>query len=89
MAILARAHGTTQLCSGRQVKNPPAGTGRVPENGSQVLGADYIGRLEPFGAFQQIELNRLALIQRAVAALSDGFSWVNGARIEVSGGQNV
>jgi hypothetical protein len=35
-------------------------------------GADYVSRLEPLGALQQIKLHGFALIQRAVTILLDG-----------------
>src|SRR5712692_11570847 len=36
------------------------------------LNADDVGCLEPFRSFKQIELHRLALVQRAVTVLLDG-----------------
>ncbi len=37
-----------------------------------LCGSYYVARLEAFGAFEQIELDGLAFVQRAVAVLLDG-----------------
>src|SRR5271170_5243553 len=49
-----------------QTKNPPAGSGRVCDVMTSGLGADYVTRLKAFGAFEQIELHGLTLVERAV-----------------------
>jgi hypothetical protein len=36
------------------------------------LGADYVAGLKAFGAFEQIELHGLTLVERAVAVLLNG-----------------
>ena len=36
---------------------------------TSLLGADYVARLKAFGAFEQIELHGLTLVERAVAVL--------------------
>src|SRR5271169_4596058 len=53
-------------------KNPPAASGRVSNCGTSRLGADDVARLKAFGAFEQIELHGLTLVERAVAVLLNG-----------------
>jgi hypothetical protein len=52
-------------------KNPPAGSGRVGESSDERLGTDDVAGLKAFGAFEQIELHGLTLVERAVAVLLD------------------
>ena len=52
-------------------KTPPDG-GRVWYRRSSVLCADDVARLKAFGAFEQIELQGLTLVERAVAVLLNG-----------------
>ena len=51
-----------------QKKKPSRWTGRALKCFSQ-LGADYVGRLEPFGALQKVKLHGFTLVERAVAVL--------------------
>jgi len=52
-------------------KNPPAIAGGNGETSDERLGADDVAGLEAFGAFEQIELHGLTLVERAVAVLLD------------------
>jgi hypothetical protein len=52
-------------------ENPPDG-GRVWYRRSSVLCADDVARLKAFGAFEQIELHGLTLVERTVAVLLNG-----------------
>jgi hypothetical protein len=51
------------------MNNPPDGNGRAGKLPSQRLCADDVARLKPFGALEQIELDSLTLVDRAVAVL--------------------
>ena len=62
--------GGNSLC---QIKNPLHTSERVCELVGEILcGAYDVARLEALRAFQQIELDGLTFIQRAVAVLLDG-----------------
>jgi len=39
---------------------------------ADLLCANYVGRLEAFGALEQVKLHGLTLVERAVAVLLDG-----------------
>ena len=52
-------------------KTLPMG-GRVENRRTGGLSADDVARLKAFGAFEEIELHGLTLVERAVAVLLDG-----------------
>src|ERR1017187_9224391 len=54
------------------MKNPPAGNGRVDNHSASRLRANDVARLKAFGAFEQIKLHGLTLVERAVAVLLNG-----------------
>ena len=65
------ASNKKQICS--QNKKPSRPSERVLRTGGRDLcGAHYVACLEAFRAFEQIELDGLAFVQRAVAVLLDG-----------------
>src|SRR5208282_5099836 len=78
-SILRRRRGldSVRACSEflpSKRKTLPLGSGGFWEGSGMVrgLGADDVGRLEAFGALEQIKLHGFTLVQGAVAVLLDG-----------------
>src|ERR1700690_1260279 len=56
-------------CASPNKETLPLQTGGLVSAEAAGLGADDVARLEAFGAFEQIKLHGLTLVQRAVAVL--------------------
>jgi len=69
-AVMARRR---EIQTFQQIKNPLAKAERVCELADREdLRTNHVGRLKSLGAFKQIELDGLALVQRAIPVLLDG-----------------